>query len=92
MNNTAHKRIEDVRSITEISEGKILIEDASREASLSVNKACSGLPLSTAEPHLSLFVKGEDFATEIELDGEQMDALADAVYHIQNEYGGDSDE
>jgi len=91
MNGTSHERIEDVRSITEISEGKILIEDSSREASLSVNKACSGLPLSTAEPHLSLFVSGEDFATEIELDGEQLDALADAIYNIQSQYAGESE-
>jgi len=87
-----NKRIENARTITEVSEGKITIEDSSREATLSVNKTCRNQPLSSKEEHLTLFVRDGGFSTEIILDGEQMDALADAIYNIQTEYSGESDE
>lgn len=42
-------------------------------------------PLSTPEPHLTLRVAGDDVRAVIDLDGEGLDALADAIHHAQQE-------
>jgi len=40
-------------------------------------------PLSTHEPHLTLRVADEDVRAVVDLDGEGLDALADAIHHAQ---------
>jgi len=43
-------------------------------------------PLSTAEPHLTLALSSDETSVEIDLDGEDLDALADALHRIQSEF------
>ena len=40
-------------------------------------------PLSSNERHSTLTVRGEDAEVGIELDGEALDGLLDALYHVQ---------
>jgi len=46
-------------------------------------------PLSASEPHAEISVHGEESGASIELDAEQLDALADAIHHAR---GQDRDE
>jgi len=84
------RTIDGVGVINEITDGKLTIEDSSREATLHVKKAHRTLPLSDGEPHLNLYVNSDDGSTEVTLDGKQLDALVDAVYKIQEEYRNES--
>ena len=84
-----YERITDVRAITEIQDSKLTMSDATREATLHVRQSQSTKPLSTGEPHLTLHVSGDDCGTEVELNGEQLDALIDTLYHIQEEYANE---
>lgn len=42
-------------------------------------------PLSQKERHATLKIAGDDYRAKVELDAEGLDALADALYHAQEE-------
>ena len=76
----------DVAVTARIQDGKIEMESQA-DTKLHV-KAPEHPPLSGIEPHLSLFASNEDTRVELTLDGEDLDALADAIYHVRE--GGDA--
>jgi len=75
-------KIESVVSDLWIEDGRVEITDTDRDANLYVDGP-NNKPLSKTEPHASLVISAENSHGEIQLDGEQLDALIDALYHIQ---------
>jgi len=68
----------------------------SDEANVSVTRP-KQTPLSITEPHVTLKIstaKNVGDTIEVTLDGEQLDALADAIHHVQEFHmeGGPDDE
>lgn len=73
--------VEDVDVTLGIVEGRVAMS-ADVEADLRVHTP-DQQPLSTIEPHATLRVADGDVRVAIELDGEALDGLADALYHAQ---------
>lgn len=78
---------EDVDATVGIVDGRVAMT-ADGEATLYVDGR-EHRPLSTIETHATLRVEGEDFRAELALDGQDIDALADDLYHIQEGYKDD---
>ncbi|WP_136690055.1 hypothetical protein [Halorhabdus amylolytica] len=78
--------IDDVAVTARIQEGKLEMESQA-DTKLHI-KAPDYTPLSTSEPHATLFASDEDTRVELTLDGEGLDALVDAISHIRD--GGDA--
>jgi hypothetical protein len=80
-------RIEDVGASASITDGRVSmsVEDG---ADLYL-KTRDREPLSVRECHATLEIVGDGFAASVALDGEDLDALADALYHAQVSGGPD---
>jgi len=80
-------RLDDIATIdgvdvdAEIVDGKLTIED-SAETGLHVETP-EPAPLSTGEPHLTLFAADDSLRVSVTLNAEGLDALADAIYHTR---------
>jgi len=77
------EKLENVQTWVEIQEGRVTMRGQD-SADLYV-EGVDHTPLSTSEPHAKLGIVGEGFDADMDLDGEQLDALCDALYHIQQE-------
>lgn len=80
---------ESVRAILEITDGRISIHDDDREAGVWVSKTRRCKPLNRTKTHARLVVGTEAGRAEVSLDGEELDALIDRLYKIQQEYASD---
>ena len=73
---------ETIRSQVEIDADKITVTDSDDEASLYFDTDRMP-PLKLDNTHVTLRVKGEDFTAAVELDGYDIDALADELHDYQ---------
>lgn len=74
--------IQALTGAVEIADGRVTMSDRSPDARLSV-RAPRHDPLSEHEPALELVIGGEGMQATVELSPAGLDALADAVYHLQ---------
>jgi len=74
-------RLNDVDATVGIADGRVAMS-ADLETPLRLETP-DQRPLSSAETHATLRLVGDDVRVRIELDGEALDALADALYHAQ---------
>jgi len=73
--------IDDVDATAEVEDGRVSMTAAVTDC-LRVETP-KHTPLSAREPHLTLRVVDDGVRVTVDLDGEQLDALADALYHAQ---------
>lgn len=78
--------------MTEIADGRTQLHIKDGRVEMSVDgqgtlhvQTADHKPLSKAERHLTLKVVGDDVVASIDLDAAGLDALADAVYHAQED-------
>jgi hypothetical protein len=74
-------RIDGVDATAKIEDGRVSMTAAVTDA-LRVETP-EHTPLSAREPHLTLRVVDDGVRVTLDLDGEDLDALADAVYQAQ---------
>jgi len=87
---TEHERLEDVTGRIAVSQDRLTLTDDDTEARLYIKQKYDRVPLTTDETHLILSLSTDNGDVEIGLDGKQMDGLADAIYHIQEECKNDN--
>jgi len=78
-------KIEDVRADMAIDQDRLEITDETREATTFVKSIGPAQPLSASEPTVEIITHTENGYTDLQLNAEQVDALIDALYHIQQE-------
>ena len=78
------KIAEGVRVDARIEEGNVKMSVTEDNAFLYFNPE-DRTPLSVEETHATISVPGSDSSVNIELDGRQIDALADALHDYQEE-------
>ncbi|MDS0220874.1 hypothetical protein NDI54_05835 [Haloarcula sp. S1AR25-5A] len=71
-------RLNDVDATVGIADGRVAM-NADIETPLRLETP-DRRPLSSAEPHATLRLAGDDVRVAVELDGEALDALADALH------------
>ena len=71
-----------VRLSTQIEDSRLNISGRDHDAALYAEHADT-MPLGETEPVARLHLAGEGMDVEAELDASQLDALADALFHIQ---------
>ena len=74
-------RIDEVEALVEIADGRVTMS-ADVDADLYF-KNYEYQPLSRDEPYAQLKLAGDDVSVNIELDGDALDALAEAVLYPQ---------
>lgn len=80
----------DVKALTEYDAGDMLtLTDCDRDADVFVSRP-DATPLSVGETHATLKVATDDGTVEIELNGETLDGVIDALHDIQ-QFHADAD-
>lgn len=81
-------KLEDISTAVEVHQGAITIT-GNGDSKLYIDYP-ETKPLSGSETHAQLRIVENRFDVEIELDARQLDALADAIYHVQAELQADA--
>lgn len=80
-----HGQVDDVWTGMRIEDSRMKVEADDDSGTIYV-RGRENAPLSMNEGHVELTISGEDMRTDITLDAKQLDALADALYHVQESY------
>jgi len=81
-----NERIDDVTGNVEVKQDRLTISDDSTEGTVHINQKWDTRPLTVNETHATIKLSTEHGTAQIALDGVQLDAILDALYHVQEEY------
>jgi methyl coenzyme M reductase subunit D len=84
---TTTQRVEGVDATARVADGRVAM--VAQVTDTLYVETPGRRPLSVHESHCTLRVEADDVRVTIDLDGEGLDALVDALYHAQ---GGDDSE
>jgi len=81
-----NERIDDVSGNMKVKQDRLTVSDDDTEATLHINQKWDTRPLTVEETHATIKLSTENGTAQIALDGVQLDALLDSLYHVQEEY------
>lgn len=80
---TTDEEIDDVDATAKVTDGRVSM--CAQISSELLVQAPDTMPLSANEPHLTLRVADDDVCVTVDLDGEALDELGDAIHTVQRE-------